>query len=56
MTLFTRMEPDDVLVRRAQKGERYAFERLVRDHEAQMYTLAARVLGSRSSRATSRPP
>jgi RNA polymerase sigma-70 factor (ECF subfamily) len=47
MRTFTGMEGDAALVRRAQKGEQYAFEQLVREHEARMYTLAARVLGSR---------
>ena len=41
------MDADEILVRRAQRGERYAFERLVEAHEQRMYTLAARVLGSR---------
>jgi RNA polymerase sigma-70 factor (ECF subfamily) len=45
------MDPDDVLVRRAQRGERFAFERLVENHEQRMYTLAARVLGSREDAA-----
>jgi len=51
MRTFTGMEPDAALVRRAQKGDRYAFEQLVRTHEARMYTLAARVLGSREDAA-----
>jgi RNA polymerase sigma-70 factor (ECF subfamily) len=51
MRTFTGMEGDAALVRRAQKGERYAFEQLVREHEARMYTLAARVLGSREEAA-----
>ena len=46
-----RMDADDVLVRRAQRGERFAFERLVEPHEQRMYTLAARVLGSREDAA-----
>jgi RNA polymerase sigma-70 factor (ECF subfamily) len=41
------MDTDDVLVRRAQRGERFAFEKLVEGHRHRMYTLAARVLGSR---------
>ncbi len=41
------MDADDVLVRRAQRGERLAFEKLVEGHQHRMYTLAARVLGSR---------
>ena len=51
MRTFSGMEPDAALVRRAQQGERYAFEQLVRAHEARMYTLAARVLGSREDAA-----
>ena len=45
------MDPDEELVRRAQKGDRFAFERLVAEHEQRMYTLAARVLGSREDAA-----
>jgi RNA polymerase sigma-70 factor, ECF subfamily len=45
------MDPDELLVRRAQRGERYAFERLVERHEQRLYTLAARVLGSRDEAA-----
>ena len=45
------MDADEILVRRAQRGERYAFERLVEAHEERMYTLAARVLGSREDAA-----
>jgi RNA polymerase sigma-70 factor (ECF subfamily) len=41
------MDADQILVRRAQKGDRHAFERLVEEHQHRMYTLAARVLGSR---------
>ena len=51
MRTFTRMEPDDALVRRAQRGERFAFERLVDLHEQRLYTLAARVLGNREDAA-----
>ena len=51
MRIFTDMDPDELLVRRAQKGERYAFEKLVERHEQRMYTLAARVLGSREDAA-----
>ena len=51
MRTFSGMEPDAALVRRAQQGDRYAFEQLVRTHEARMYTLAARVLGSREDAA-----
>jgi RNA polymerase sigma-70 factor, ECF subfamily len=45
------MDPDELLVRRAQRGERYAFEKLVERHEQRLYTLAARVLGSRDEAA-----
>jgi RNA polymerase sigma-70 factor (ECF subfamily) len=39
-------DPDEYLVRRAQRGDRLAFERLVDRHQHRLYTLAARVLGS----------
>lgn len=45
------MDPDELLVRRAQRGDRFAFERLVERHQARLYTLAARVLGSREDAA-----
>ena len=51
MRTFTGMDADELLVRRAQKGERYAFEKLVEAHQQRMYTLAARVLGSREDAA-----
>jgi len=51
MRTFSEMEADDALVRRAQRGERFAFELLVERHEQRMYTLAARVLGSREDAA-----
>jgi RNA polymerase sigma-70 factor (ECF subfamily) len=51
MRTFSEMEADDALVRRAQRGERLAFELLVERHEQRMYTLAARVLGSREDAA-----
>jgi RNA polymerase sigma-70 factor (ECF subfamily) len=51
MRTFTGMEADDALVRRAQRGELFAFERLVERHEQRMYTLAARVLGNREDAA-----
>ena len=35
------------LVRRAQRGDRLAFERLVDRHQHRLFTLAARTLGSR---------
>ena len=45
------MDPDELLVRRAQRGERFAFDKLVERHEQRLYTLAARVLGSRDEAA-----
>jgi RNA polymerase sigma-70 factor (ECF subfamily) len=45
------MDPDEALVRRAQRGDRFAFEALVERHEQRLYTLAARVLGSREDAA-----
>jgi RNA polymerase sigma-70 factor (ECF subfamily) len=39
-------DPDGPLVRRAQKGDRWAFEQLVDRHQHRMFTLAARLLGS----------
>ena len=39
-------DPDDPLVRRARRGDRFAFEQLVERHQHRMFTLAARVLGS----------
>lgn len=45
------MDPDEQLVRRAQRGDRFAFEALVERHQARLYTLAARVLGSREDAA-----
>jgi RNA polymerase sigma-70 factor (ECF subfamily) len=45
------MDPDEPLVRRAQRGDRFAFETLVERHEHRLYTLAARVLGSREEAA-----
>jgi RNA polymerase sigma-70 factor (ECF subfamily) len=44
-------DPDDALVRRAQRGDRFAFELLVERHQHRMFTLAARVLGSRDDAA-----
>jgi RNA polymerase sigma-70 factor (ECF subfamily) len=41
-------DPDAPLVRRAQRGDRLAFERLVDRHQHRLFTLAARTLGSRS--------
>lgn len=44
-------DPDGDLVRRAQRGDRLAFERLVDRHQARLFTLAARTLGSRDEAA-----
>lgn len=45
------MDPDELLVRRAQRGDRWAFEALVERHQQRLFTLAARVLGSREDAA-----
>lgn len=42
------LDPDEPLVRRAQRGDRFAFEQLVERHQSRLYTLAARTLGSRA--------
>jgi RNA polymerase sigma-70 factor (ECF subfamily) len=39
-------DPDGHLVKRAQKGDRWAFEQLVDRHQHRLFTLAARLLGS----------
>jgi RNA polymerase sigma-70 factor (ECF subfamily) len=39
-------DPDAPLVRRAAKGDRWAFEQLVERHQHRLFTLAARLLGS----------
>jgi RNA polymerase sigma-70 factor (ECF subfamily) len=39
-------DPDGPLVRRAQKGDRWAFEQLVDRHQHRLFTLATRLLGS----------
>lgn len=41
------MDPDEPFVRRAQRGDRLAFEILVERHANKLYSLAARSLGSR---------
>jgi RNA polymerase sigma-70 factor, ECF subfamily len=51
MRTFTWMDADDALVRRAKRGDQFAFERLVEPHMQRIYTLAARVLGSRDEAA-----
>jgi RNA polymerase sigma-70 factor (ECF subfamily) len=45
------MDPDEPLVRRARRGDSFAFEALVERHQHRMFTLAARVLGSREDAA-----
>jgi len=45
------VDPDELLVRRAQRGDRWAFEALVERHQQRLFTLAARVLGSREDAA-----
>ena len=40
------VDPDGPLVRRAQNGDRWAFEQLVDRHQHRLFTLAARLLGS----------
>jgi RNA polymerase sigma-70 factor, ECF subfamily len=40
------VDPDGELVRRAQRGDQFAFERLAERHQNRLFTLAARVLGS----------
>jgi RNA polymerase sigma-70 factor (ECF subfamily) len=44
-------DPDGPLVSRAQKGDRWAFEQLVERHQHRLFTLAARLLGSREDAA-----
>lgn len=44
-------DPDELLVRRAQGGDRFAFDQLVERHQQRLFTLAARVLGSRDDAA-----
>ncbi len=45
------MDPDEPLVRRAQRGDRFAYDQLVERHQHRLFTLAARVLGSREDAA-----
>ena len=40
------MDPDEPLVRKAQRGDRDAFARLVETHQHRLFTLAVRELGS----------
>jgi RNA polymerase sigma factor (sigma-70 family) len=44
-------DPDEPLVRRAQRGDAFAFERLVDRHQHRLFTLAARLTGSRDDAA-----
>jgi RNA polymerase sigma-70 factor, ECF subfamily len=39
-------DPDALLVARARRGDRWAFEQLVERHQHRLFTLAARTLGS----------
>lgn len=41
-------DPDGLLVRRARRGDQWAFGQLVERHQHRLFTLAARVLGSRA--------
>jgi RNA polymerase sigma-70 factor, ECF subfamily len=38
-------DPDAPLIKRAQKGDRWAFEQLIERHQHAMFTLAARLIG-----------
>lgn len=40
------VDPDELLVRRAQRGDVHAFDTLVERHRSRLFTLAARTLGS----------
>jgi RNA polymerase sigma-70 factor (ECF subfamily) len=44
--MFTAVDPDERLVRKAQRGDRDAFARLVEGHRHRLFTLAVRELGS----------
>lgn len=44
-------DPDAPLVKRAQRGDRRAFAELVERHQARLFTLAARTLGSENDAA-----
>lgn len=44
-------DPDAILLRRAARGDRYAFERLVEPELGRLFTLAARLLGSEADAA-----
>jgi RNA polymerase sigma-70 factor (ECF subfamily) len=44
-------DPDGPLVKKAQRGDKRAFGRLVERHQAKLFTLAARTLGSEADAA-----
>ena len=45
------VDPDEPLVRRAKRGDRFAYEKLVERHQDRLFTLAARTLGSTNDAA-----